>query len=70
VGREAPGERLSVTPAQRANYFNLALRELPGRAPVNVILLPMDGDPEAAFAYWQLAVRTKGSLLGPSRDWP
>jgi hypothetical protein len=70
VGRESPGERLSVTPAQRVNYFNLALRELPGRAPVNVILLPMDGDPDAAFAYWQLAVRTKGSLLGPSRDWP
>jgi hypothetical protein len=37
---------------------------------VNVILLPMEGDPLAPAAYWTLARRTNGSFLVPARDWP
>jgi len=44
--------------------------ELPSGVPVNVILLPMEGDPMAAPAFWQLAIATRGSFLVPSRDWP
>ena len=33
-------------------------------------LLPMEGDPEAASAYWKLAARTGGTLLSPPADWP
>jgi len=35
-----------------------------------VILAPMEGDPMAASALWQLAVSTRGSFLAPARDWP
>jgi hypothetical protein len=38
--------------------------------PINVILLPMEGDPMAAAAYWRLAQITRGSFLSPSEDWP
>ena len=38
--------------------------------PVNTILLAMEGDPNAAPAYWVLALGTGGSLLAPADDWP
>jgi hypothetical protein len=37
---------------------------------VNVILLPMEGDPMAASAFWRLAQLTRGSFLSPAEDWP
>jgi hypothetical protein len=30
----------------------------------------MEGDPNAAPAYWLLALGTGGSLLAPADDWP
>lgn len=69
-GKQAPRDVTQVKPAQRATFFNQAMRELPGRAPVNVLLFAMDGDPDAAGFYWRLAIATKGSFLTPSRDWP
>ena len=33
-------------------------------------LFPMEGDPQAAPAYWILAIRTGGSMMAPSEDWP
>ncbi|MGI9250121.1 MAG: VWA domain-containing protein [Pseudohongiellaceae bacterium] len=59
-----------VTPSQRLRLFEDAFRELPEGIPVNVILLPLEGDPNAAAAYWQLAQQTRGSFLTPSSDWP
>ncbi|MDX1490951.1 MAG: VWA domain-containing protein [Pseudohongiellaceae bacterium] len=59
-----------VTPRDRLEFFDDALDYLPKRAPVNVILLPLEGDPAASGAYWDLALRTKGSFLSPARDWP
>jgi hypothetical protein len=54
----------------RMRLFREALRRMPSEAPINVILLPMEGDPSAAAAYWDLARMTNGTLLAPSRDWP
>jgi len=59
-----------VTPNQRLDLFNDAIEELPNNIPVNIILLPLEGDPSAAAAYWQLAQYTRGSLITPSKDWP
>jgi hypothetical protein len=59
-----------VTPAKRLELFEDAVEYLPNRVPVNVILLPLEGDPSATAAYWQLALMTKGSFLSPARDWP
>ena len=60
----------SVSARQRLAYFNDAVRRLPRGAAVNVILLPMEGDPQAAGAFWQLARATDGAYLAPSKDWP
>jgi hypothetical protein len=67
---KAPAQPEDVRPDRRVNYFAKAARSLPRRIPVNVLLFPMDGDPDAAGYFWELAVATGGSLLTPSRDWP
>ena len=59
-----------VTPSQRIGLYEEAIEELPQGIPVNVVLLPLEGDPSAAAAYWQLAQYTSGSFISPSKDWP
>ena len=61
--------RKRVTSKKRLSLFNEAIRKIP-RAPVNVILYPMEGDPLAADAFWRLAKDTRGSFFSPSKDWP
>lgn len=68
-GRKPPRDN-TVSPQRREQLFREALDALPAGVPVNVILLPMEGDPAAASLFWQLAVATKGSFLSPARDWP
>ncbi len=60
----------TITGKEREKLFYQALETLPYNAPVNVILLPLEGDPMAASAYWKLAQRSNGSFLTPSEDWP
>jgi hypothetical protein len=60
----------TVTGKQRLKMFNRAVKEVPDRVPVNVILFPIEGDPMAASAFWQLAMETRGSFMSPSEDWP
>ncbi|MDA0795447.1 MAG: VWA domain-containing protein [Proteobacteria bacterium] len=59
-----------VTGSQRRKHFNVALTKIPLGISVNTILFPMEGDPEAAALYWQLALDTQGAFIAPSRDWP
>lgn len=59
-----------VSPSQRLELYEEALGELPQGIPVNVILLPLEGDPSAAAAFWELAQHTNGSFITPSKDWP
>ncbi|MFK8020701.1 MAG: VWA domain-containing protein [Pseudomonadales bacterium] len=59
-----------VNSEKRMRFFSKALKHLPGGIPINVILSPMEGDPAAAAAFWNLAVVTGGSFLSPSKDWP
>ena len=60
----------TITGRQRLDLFTRAVKQLPGNVPVNVILAPLEGDPEAAYAFWRLAMTTDGSFLVPSEDWP
>jgi hypothetical protein len=62
--------RPGVTSRERLDHFNRAVRQLPNDLPINVILFAMEGDPDAAPAFWVLALRTGGSMLAPSEDWP
>ena len=68
-GKDPPRSAM-VSGEQRRRHFLSAVGQLPIGIPVNTILFPMEGDPEAAAMFWQFAMTTKGSFLTPSRDWP
>ena len=69
MGAKKPwGKRVSGK--KRLSLFHDAIRQLPSRVPVNIILYPMEGDPFAASAFWKLAKDTRGSFFAPSKDWP
>jgi hypothetical protein len=59
-----------VTGQQRLKYHYEAEAGIPSGSPVNVLLYPMEGDYNAAIAYWLLAYRTGGSFMSISKDWP
>lgn len=40
------------------------------RSTVNVILLPLEGDPKAAPLYWAWTNTTNGTLFSPAQGWP
>ena len=67
---ENPPKARKVSGKRRLRLFNQAIRQLPDGVPINIILYPMEGDPIAAWAFWRLAVKTRGSFLSPSKDWP
>jgi len=67
AGKEARG---TVSANQRAKLFAKAVKSLPRSIPINVVLFPMEGDPMAASAYWQLAMAHRGSFMSLSEDWP
>jgi Mg-chelatase subunit ChlD len=68
-GRTPPRER-TISGKDRLRLFERAVAALPRQAAVNTLLLPMEGDPMAAPAFWKLAIATGGAFLTPSRDWP
>ena len=41
-----------------------------GRARVNVVLLPIEGDPQASHEFWQWTAATDGILISPAASWP
>ncbi len=65
-----PPRRATISGSDRLGLFRDALRELPNQVPMNVIMFPMEGDPLAAAAFWNLARTTGGAYMAPSRDWP
>ena len=60
----------TISGQQRLKLFETALKSLPRGVPMNTILSPMEGDPEAAYAFWQLSRLSNGSYMSPSEDWP
>ena len=65
-----PPRRATVTGRERVRLFTEAARRVPEDMPINTILLPLEGDPQASSGYWGLAVRTGGTYMSPSADWP
>ncbi len=61
-----------VSGACRKELFYASLRRSapPAGNNVHVILLPLEGDPEAAPAYWNWTAQAGGLLLTPARGWP
>ncbi len=68
-GAQPPAKRL-VDGDDRLRFFERAVAVLPKKLPVSTILLPMEGDPAAPSAFWNLAKATQGAFMAPSRDWP
>ena len=54
----------TVSGKERLRLFERAVQALPRRAPVNTLLLPMEGDPMAAPAFWKLAMATRRVVHG------
>jgi hypothetical protein len=69
MGDVAP-TRPGVNAEDRLDHFRRAVRQLPVGVPINIIMFAMEGDPYAAPAFWELSLRTGGSLLAPAEDWP
>jgi hypothetical protein len=67
-----PGEtpRGTVDGRGREQRFDAAVGALPPAIPLNIILLPLEGDPQAASRYWRLATQRGGSFMSPAEDWP
>lgn len=65
-----PPRKYMVSGEQRRKHFLAAIKEFPRGVPLNTILFPMEGDPEAAALFWQTALDTNGAFIAPSRDWP
>lgn len=63
-------QRGNISAAHRLSLFTRAISVAPRGIPMNVILMPMEGDPMAPSAYWQLARLTGGVMLTPAKDWP
>jgi hypothetical protein len=68
-GKTVP-TRKYVNSEGRVRLFDEAVGQLPDQVPVDSILLPMQGDLQAAHRFWNLARLTNGTLLTPSKDWP
>jgi von Willebrand factor type A domain len=61
----------TISGNDRLRLFNEASRLVNKRSiPFNIMLMPMEGDPLAAAAFWRLSLDTKGSFIAPSSDWP
>lgn len=70
IGRRKP-RKTTVDGKARIALFNEAVREIRTlSAKMNVVLLPLEGDPDASFSFWQLSRLTGGRLLSPSESWP
>ncbi len=69
-GAAPPAIRRYIDAGARLRLFDEAVKALPTRTQIDVVLLPMRGDNPAAHAFWTLARRTGGAYLMPSKDWP
>ncbi len=68
-GERSP-RRATISGSDRLDLFHDALKKFPPQVPINVILFPMEGDPLASAAFWNLARVSGGAFMAPSRDWP
>jgi len=66
-----PALKKLVDSGDREDFMQKAVRSL-GRQPppINVVLLPMEGDPAAPTYFWRLAQVSGGAFLSPPKDWP
>ena len=65
------GQSKTITGECRLGLFAYTLQQANlGSVEVNVILLPLEGDPQAPQAYWDWTASTGGLTLSPAGSWP
>lgn len=66
------GRSSNISGECRAKLFRQTISESGRklRAKINVILLPLEGDPEAAPELWNWSAKTGGLLISPAKSWP
>jgi hypothetical protein len=63
------GSSNTISGECRETLFAQAIKQAP-RVTTNVILLPLEGDPKAAYNYWLWSQVNGGTALAPTQDWP
>ena len=63
------GNSTTISGKCREILLQSAMQVAPG-ARTNIILLPMEGDPQAPDLYWQWARSTFGMMIAPEGQWP
>jgi hypothetical protein len=69
-GASPPVLRKTIDGDGRVKLFERAMNKYPRGVPLSVVLLPMEGDPQAASALWVASRRSGGEFLEPAKDWP
>lgn len=69
-GAAAPVIRKTIDGDGRYKLFERAMAKYPRNVPLSVILLPFEGDPQAASAFWVASRRSGGEFMEPAKDWP
>ncbi|MGO1119209.1 VWA domain-containing protein [Rhodovibrionaceae bacterium A322] len=66
------GSSDTITGDCRVKLFAHSLKEtgFTKGPPANVVLLPLEGDPQAAPAFWSWAANTGGLMIAPAESWP
>ncbi len=65
------GKSKTISGECRLKLFEHTIKEsAPKDIKVNVVLLPIEGDPDASNAYWSWAASTGGLLISPASNWP
>ena len=73
-GLPTQGKRSSsaatVSGERRLKLLDEAVAAYGRRAPISTILMPIEGDPCAAGAYWKWTASSNGLLIVPEISWP
>jgi hypothetical protein len=65
------GQSKTITGECRLRLFIYSLQQVKlSGVQVNVILLPLEGDPQAPQAYWNWTASTGGLFISPADSWP
>ncbi len=64
------GKAQTISGECRRKLLDNVISSYKERAPVNVILLPLEGDSGAAAAFWQWTAKNTGLLIAPEASWP
>jgi hypothetical protein len=65
------GKSQTINGQCRINLFNHTIGTTsPANVKTHIILLPLEGDPDAPFFYWTWASKTGGTFISPASTWP